>query len=225
MKNYLQKHSLKIISITSFVLILIPIIVFLLFFGKKDVSQDLSVWASFGDYIGGTVNTVLSLISLIILGYLTKILNNQSNEENKKINVLLKRYDSYDKLSSYLTDIETVHIKLRIDLDKVYSTKDNTLKELYFNKMEERVNIYFDLLALLKTFPYRFGHLFKYDFNSNNYYDLVSNAEAVKELFKKVIRETDDDDSKIDRDEFINDYEKLYQNFHSFLEDLAKELK
>lgn len=225
MKNYLSKHILLTISIVSFILLLIPLVVFLYHFGGTKFSDDLAVWGTFGDFVGGTMNTVLSLISLIILGYLTKILNNQSNEENKNINILLRRYDSYDKLSNYLTDIEILHIKGKIDLDKVRSVKDKTLKEYYLDKLEERVNVYFDLLALLQTFPIRYGYLFKYDFNSNDYQNLVSSAEVVKELFRKVIKNTDDDDSKIDPEEFFIGYEKLYTSFRTFLKELAKELK
>lgn len=39
-------------------LLIIPIILFLIHFGRDTISNDISVWASFVDYIGGRINTV-----------------------------------------------------------------------------------------------------------------------------------------------------------------------
>lgn len=50
--------------------------VYILFFGKKDVSDDPAVWGQFGDFVGGTANPVLSFLTLIALA-LTIILQSR----------------------------------------------------------------------------------------------------------------------------------------------------
>jgi fumarate reductase subunit C len=49
---------------------------YLIFFGKKGVSDDPAVWGQFGDFVGGTANPVLSFLTLITLA-LTIILQSR----------------------------------------------------------------------------------------------------------------------------------------------------
>lgn len=220
MKNYLSKHILLTISIISFILLLIPIVIFLCYFGGKTVSNDLSVWASFGDFIGGTLNIILSLSSLVILGLLTHNIGKQSSEENKNINFLIRRMDSYDLLSKYLTDIELANITGRIYLDKAKEAKAYEEKLNILNNLQEKFVVHYELYALLTSFRSRFSQLYSYDFDSQRYRHLVETSRKVKENLMII----HNDDREFDGD-FLEQYEEFFELFNELLENLKKELQ
>lgn len=95
------------------ILILVSIIPFFLafFYNFKDqtISRSIGDWASFGDYIGGTLNTFLSLLILLSTVYIAFQLNKFDNERNEKTiqferNIFLRelREREYDKISQEL---------------------------------------------------------------------------------------------------------------------------
>jgi len=68
---------------SSLIFIIITIGSFLLKFSENKISNDPAVWGQFGDYFGGILNPILSLINLIILTYLSMRLVNDEDERNK----------------------------------------------------------------------------------------------------------------------------------------------
>lgn len=82
MKN---NKSLFILLIIAILLVFVPIMVFIFFFQEQEISSEISDWAYFGGFFGGTVGVMISLMNLAILAYLTMWVSKQGNEENKKL--------------------------------------------------------------------------------------------------------------------------------------------
>ncbi|URM37160.1 hypothetical protein [Flavobacterium anhuiense] len=184
----MKKHIFVTISIFSLFLIAIPITFFLVQFGHNKISNDITVWASFADYIGGTVNVILSLCSLVILGLLTSTVSKQSNEENKKVNMLIKRMDSYEKLTDFLPYLNQVFNELAVEIDDItYElSNENPNYETMAKSFSEKTVFFAELHSFLFTFGLRYGHLYNYDFNSNEYNSFVNDLVPTNEYFSKI---------------------------------------
>lgn len=104
-------------SIIIVVLIFLSIVPFLFafYYNFKDqsISNNISDWASFGDYIGGILNTFLSLLILIATIYIAYQLNKFDEARNEKIIEFEK-----DKLLREFREIE-------------YKTISNELNKLW----------------------------------------------------------------------------------------------
>lgn len=90
---FLSKKVIRIFLIwagaTALLLTAIPLVLYFYKFGFDQLSDEQSVWGTFGDFIGGTVGTVFcllgtafSLISIYITLKIAEIL--QNNEQNKR---------------------------------------------------------------------------------------------------------------------------------------------
>ncbi|MEZ0183143.1 hypothetical protein AB9T89_12930 [Flavobacterium oncorhynchi] len=189
MIKFLKKHSLVSVSILSTILITIPITVFLYHFGKNSISNDISHWASFGDYLGGTINTILSLSSLIILGLLTNTVSKPSNEENKKVNLLLKRLDSFEKLTDYIPRIRQILGEMDIDVKSF----NDSLKNKNYNvdhittEFEKKAKFFIELNVVIQSFGIRYSHLYNYNFESSEFTSLSENILPVREYFIEIL--------------------------------------
>jgi hypothetical protein len=219
MKKILKENILLTISILSFLLLLIPVSIFLYNFRDNPISNNLSDWASFGDYIGGTINTILALSSLIILGLLTHNIGKQSNEENKNISLLLKRIDSYEQLAYFLTEVFTSVHAMTIKVTKIRKpgqTIDmiNKIKE----DIEKDAKVFLQFYSLLATFEQRYSYLYKYDFSLKEFQDLIDEAEKFTIFIDDLINKHDDEIIEYQDPKVIN---KLFL----VLEKLQKELK
>lgn len=191
----MKKKSLIFLIISlifSVLLIILPILVFYLNFKNQEISNNLTHWASFGDYIGGTLNTIISFISLVILGYLTYLLSNQSISENKKMNLLMKRLDSYNELTNYIPKINLLAPTLNrmiaslldemSDPEKMDSVEYKKKKETTINNL----NIFSEFHFFLFTFNVRYGHLYKIDFNQKEFQLLIDSSNEVHLYFQQV---------------------------------------
>lgn len=185
MIKFLKKHTFISISIFSLIILLIPIVLFLKHFGGKTISNDLSDWASFGDYVSGTINTILSLSSLILLGLLTSTISKQSNEENKKVNLLIKRLDSFEKLTDFLPKITQTLTDMAIDVtDITYAleNKENDIDRLV-QEFEKKTRFYTELQVFIQTFGLRYGHLYSYNFESDEFRSLAEDIVPTCDYF------------------------------------------
>jgi hypothetical protein len=145
----------------------------------------LENWSKVSDFFGGIINTIISFFSLIILTVITLVVSNQSNSENKKINLLLKRIDSYDKLANYFPKLilssQEFKISSEIIKHKVENKIPNIEKEV--DTFSEHSKIITEIFSFIVTFGLSYGHLYKYNFNSKDYNDLISISEKVNRNF------------------------------------------
>lgn len=189
MMKLITNNILISVSILSIILLLIPVTLFLYHFGGKTISDDLSNWALFGDFVGGILNTILSLSSLVILGLLTHNISKQSNEENKKNNLLLKRIESYDSLAYYLTEIHTSTSTISDKLSRLSNPRlTNEMKNKIITDVESEAKIFMQFYSLVLTFEERYSYLYEYDFLCKQYDELVDEARKFNSFFQELLQ-------------------------------------
>nr|WP_199001367.1 hypothetical protein [Flavobacterium sp. ASV13] len=215
-----------IIGIASIILISIPIIFFVNHFFGSEISDDIAEWGSFGDFFGGIINTVLSLSSLILLGYLTLVINNQSLEENKKLNFLTRRLDAYEKLTSYLPELGRIFLELSTYFNslsrnlRLEGVSKDVIRE--FGKNTKAVLEFYTFMTMFNA---RYGHLFEYDFNCDDYKNFSKNVFTMKEFFTNAIVALESLESENFPTFEFKIFEELNKNMDLVLRELIKELK
>lgn len=150
------------------------VVTFIVWFRKHSISNDISYWASTGDFIGGILGPLISFFSLILLGYLTFIVSKQTIDENVMLNIKLRRLDAYNELtkrislpqnfiSSLKDSIITINGKMDLDNSLTYLPDyyENALKDLSIHK----TNIS-EFNGFMANFKIRYGHLFEFNFES-----------------------------------------------------------
>lgn len=198
MLEFVKKHVLTTISILSIFFITIACAIYIINFWTVPISDDPAVWGTFGDYVGGIINTILSLSSLIILGVLTHNISKQSSEENKNINLLMRKMDSYDKLAFFSTEIFTaIQIMtakgLKLNSPVITIEMVNSIKA----ELENDIKIFMEFYSLLVTFEKRYGYLYRYDFSSDEFEDLINEAESLNGSIDNLINSTLNDPKEL----------------------------
>lgn len=109
------KSFYKNFIIVCLVLILVVTIPYLLNF-NEGLSNKTEVWGAFGDYIGGLLNPLFAIINIIILIYLTYLVNkidanrlNQEFEIQKKIAIYGLKHDA---LKDFKNNLSKFHLEL-----------------------------------------------------------------------------------------------------------------
>lgn len=101
------------------------IIIFFSTFGNNALSHDPQRWAEFGDYLGGTLNTLFTLINVCVTIWLTLIINKLSSKNTEKQIEAERR-------------IATIHLKhealkeLRAELTRCYSNWQTDIYNIKF---------------------------------------------------------------------------------------------
>lgn len=191
MNSNKTKRLFKKIIIVFIIILVIPITTFIINFKKHSVSNLISDWGAFGDYFGGILNTIISFLSLIILGLLTYYISKQSNDENKKVNLLMRKLDSYDELTKHLPEVNQFLPNLDKSCRLLTNKFSNELidpleikeekKELFYS-----ISTFSDFYYFLYSFNARYGHLFNYDFDSENFKLLLKKGSELNDHFKSV---------------------------------------
>lgn len=224
MKDFFKENKgVSWLIFISVLLIIIPISCYIIKFKDHNFSNDPAVWGTFGDFIGGTINTILSLSSLVILAILTSSVSKQSSEENKKNSFLLKRLDSYEQLTYFLTKVRQIIMHLEAHTTNFESGVSEILSDDYTNNhLSEYKHTLIEFLVFATSFNERFGHLYKYDFESDEYVGFIKSIENARAFFVLLISKINgnDLDKKLDS--------KMFDDFHDkfsiILNNLSKEL-
>lgn len=100
------------VIITVLLIVLVPVLVFIFNFRDSYISSDISDWGSFGDYLGGILNSIISLLTLIATIYIALKISNieeKRNERNLKFEKqkLLREYQEseYRRIGSELQKV------------------------------------------------------------------------------------------------------------------------
>lgn len=182
----IKKYIFRIALVLSTLVILIPIVVFVFHFNSQIISNSISDWGSFGDYIGGLINTVVSILSLIILAYITYLIGENSNKENKRLFILQKRIVAYEELAKYFPRINLSATYLMRDMRKYYlsqvdisETKFKPDSDDFFEYLKEVMEYHYFLF----NFKLRYSHLFDYNFESKKYKELMESSKKLNDSF------------------------------------------
>lgn len=140
MKN---KTLLIALWVSSLLFIFLTIGLFLLKFSKDTISNDPAVWGQFGDYFGGILNPILSLINLVILTYLSIRLVKNEDERNKwTLQELARPFG----ILHFDTNFKSLEIKINncglgpLIIDKITIEKDGLIFNNFYNLMENFIN-------------------------------------------------------------------------------------
>lgn len=182
MKNNLNTKVIIIVLVIALILIASPILLFVIYFHSQSVISNLSFWGQFGDFFGGILNPIISFLSLCILGYLTYLFGKNTIEENKNLHYLKLKMETFDELAKFLSCIHLTN-------NEIWNVINTAKQETEIKKQKPNYNYTYKkddlwkycqdidkLYTYLSYFNIRFGHLFKYDFNSKEYSGSVSNA-------------------------------------------------
>jgi hypothetical protein len=191
--------GLKIASYTICVLIILMLVCFPLFsyydqFGGGGVSNKPEDWAYFGDFVSGTVSAIIAFLSLIIISYLTFIVHKNSNH------YLQKRIDAFDLLTSYTPRVVMFFDKMtrlmsdyNVEMSKLKGVKGINITTEATNFVNSKRNILDELEDELReyelfifNFEIRYGHIFKYDFQSADYKVFKNTLKKMKESINPV---------------------------------------
>jgi len=208
----------------SITVITVTLFAFLLNFRDHSISNLITDWGAFGDYFGGVLNTSISFISLIILSFLTYLVSKQSSIEEKNNNILMRKMDAYDKLSSYFPIINQ-------SLSQISKSTELMGSEGIYEESlrENRADIYSsikkfsDAYHFLFTFKVRYSHIFKYDFDSKEFKALILNSKKVNEYIGSIKESFDLNDNnliKIDNgiENFVDSLVELINHLRDELE-------
>lgn len=179
------------IGVVMVVSLIIPILCFWLKFRFFNFSSNISDWGNFGSYIGGVITPIISIYSMIILGYITYLLSENSNEENRKLHILQKKLDAYEEFTKFFPRFNQAPLKLKYILEGVARdiNEIGTDKELLKKESERiflQVEFFVEFYYFLFNFNLRYGHLFKYNFESNDFKQALSLSRQIKDDYLSI---------------------------------------
>lgn len=106
MKN---KTLITSLWISSFFIFLIVLGTYIIKFWSFDISHNPEHWGQFGDFVGGVLNPLISLVNLIILSYLSiRLVKDEDNRNEWTLKELARPYGEV----SYIRKQNSVKIKI-----------------------------------------------------------------------------------------------------------------
>jgi len=221
----IPNKKLIYISISILTLVLIfPILLYIYYFRDYSIARDTSVWGTFGDFIGGILNPIISLASLIVLGYLTYIMSKQSNVESKKLFLLQQKMPAYNDLVKHFKGINLLTKNMGQFISNTELIEALPLEERAkylisdISNLQRQFDVFDDFYYTIYHFNLNYGHLFKYDFDCDDFKTLL---EEAKKLYNTVnTMRSNISLTNFGEKEFIN--QDLLSNFFNkaFLESL-----
>ena len=225
--NFSKSNFYKLIVIFSVTSIL-PILFLIYKFNNQIISNDISDWSDFGSFLSGTTNTLTSIFSLIILAYLTYFVGQQSSQENKNVNILMRKLDAFDALASHMPRFNIFAHEFSRNAQIVVKElrSENRSQEFYnrINTLVEKVSYVNELNYFLYSFQHRYGHLFDYNFQSQDHKSLIQVSEKVSKYYQEFAQNLELEE-KILSSLNIEDHEELAIRIGNLMSNLRNELK
>lgn len=225
--NFSKSNLYKLFAIIIFISIL-PIVFMIYKLGNQPISNNISDWSDFGGFISGTSNTLVSIFSLIVLAYLTYFVGKQSNIENKNVNLLMRKLDAYDSLASHMPRYNIFahqfSRKGRIVLQELRAEKRSSEFQNRIKSLIENLEYINELNYFLYSFGNRYGHLFEYNFLSEDHMLLLKISEKVNQYYQE-FAENLEFEEKIKAPVNTDDISELATRIGNLMQVLRKELK
>jgi hypothetical protein len=233
--NWIAKHKLVFGIITLAIVLAVPSSFYLWKFSDYDYSDDPGSWGVFGDYIGGTLNPIISLASFLVLSYLTYQVSKQSSTESKEQKLQERRIQAYDellnayrKMSRSVKKIETIYLNVNI-LERLPTPDVKTRAIENMMGMAKHISLLDDLSSFLQFFEVKYGKFFKFNFEGNEFKEMIANLDKHHEIWKnafdeiiKVLPEPVHEDASM---LFAFDEEKFLKQFKTFVYAIRDEIK
>ncbi|MFD2891389.1 hypothetical protein ACFS5J_05105 [Flavobacterium chuncheonense] len=207
---------------------LIPLFLFIYYFRDQSISNNIADWGTFGDFFGGMLNILISLISLIVLGYLTYLVGKQSIEENERMNIWLRKLDAYDSLANHAPGLkkfiyEISRLHKRMTALTLRGISENELENIK-NEICQKYDYFVDFYDFLHSFSLRYSHLFNYDFDCEEFNRIILNGQYLDDYFKKSRESIEHSKNYVfDFDQNISNL--FFKDLDNFYDKLKEELK
>lgn len=184
MKN-IYKDNWRVILLLAYILIALTLSIYAIFyywthFKSHTISNDPQKWAEFGDYFGGTVNTLFTSINICVTIWLTLTINKFASKNTDK------QIDAEKKVATIQLRHEALK-ELRIEFDKSLSIwQTDIFKPKYASDCQD----------IILKFSSNYFYLFDDEtlawctaliFNINDVPEAIRNnqADKVEELFNR----------------------------------------
>ena len=154
-----------------FCLFIITLTVFpyYLVFNETSISTETYIWGAFGDYFGGILNPILSIVNIGVLIYLTYLVNERDSKRAESELKLQKIIALYSLKHDALKDFNLLFSKIQPEL--VESNERSALNIILFRN---------DFNSLLETYEYLFPSIV-----NENYSDLSDSMVDISEIAEK----------------------------------------
>jgi len=232
MNNDENKKYIKNSLLTIAVIIATIILAYIINFYRQDVSKSSADWGAFGDYLGGVLNPVIALASLIVLGYISILISrNDSDEklefykkeqaEKHKYFMLEKRIEVFQELNNLVEKTKNASSTARthVKVNKVLLNRDDVQK-LMTDSVFNLISTFKGLKIGLENADLKYGYLFIYDFSNNDVTSLIKLLSISIKGFEGSLSE-----EKKDSDKYPLSHEsKVKELISKILTDIGKEL-
>lgn len=192
MKNKFFKYYRQLFGVMGALtgILVVPVLLFFKTFHSPNFSENISDWANFGDFIGGTLGPLISYFSLILLGFLTYLVSKDSTDQAYSHQINLKKIEAYQKLVTGANNLEIYIDSFERFADSIefVSTRTNNYQVLSNTVASEKGTVITSILNLklyiieFKNFETSYGKLFKYNFSNQRYLQLITSLEEINKL-------------------------------------------
>lgn len=251
--NRLKKILLIVVTAIALVLIIYPMKYFIRTFSSSEISSDMTNWGAFGDYYFGTINSIIALASLCVLGYITWLISKNSILANKKLHDLERKRAAYDNLMEYIPKVNLIDSKLSIFLsgqrhmveeidrqledlsnaEEITKEEINIIKERQFLANREFLSAGDIILEgreyqfFIKSFSPRYRNLFRYNFDSDEYKEFNESVRIMTDnldsFYRKLLKREYSFDGTPSQNHITNHAELLTEFVNSLHEEIVED--
>ena len=199
MKN---KNLIWAVIVVCIIVLVIPNVIYYCKFSANGVSNDTAVWGQYGDYLGGSINPILTVFNIVALVYLTYTVSHVEDTRAKEninaqasITISQMRFERLKEITSILNSLA------------------NTSPNDSYSEINQKIRLGTIELTYFKLDNvYLFKDLFTQEFHVNYYQPLMKSIEQYSNFWRKHERDQLlDEDAELD--EAINSYVYAKTNF------------
>lgn len=235
----MSKEYSRLINRVTYGVIFVIIIMILILtvrFYKHDFSSDITDWGAIGDFFGGILNPIISIISLILLAKVSIIVAKIGSNQNKKLFIYEQRNKIYQEYIHHYLNIMSESRNLFDIVDSSIQDAKHYNKNIIIILYEEKSKITDIKKNITKSilhffiFQEKYGHYYaNYNFNSKYYLDLMFQLEEMFESFKLIYKDILEKNPSFNANERMSHYNtrmlKINELKDEFTEYLASEIR
>lgn len=177
--------------------------------------------------LGSILSPVVTILSIVVLGYLSNVFAKYSVVKSQKISAFQELIKKFYEINI----IECRQLKDEVINSSVKYLKEHLTKEiLYENFKEHSINSMNNLIVFkefyfeLRDFKYKYDYLFDYDFNSAKFIEILGKAKTMNDMVSQLLKHSNNEEelNKIDRKPIYEFF--LSKELTNFFDELRVEL-